>query len=90
VTHTTACRQYTSALQAIKENFEKGVAAKLRHHVPIDEKERNGRPLLPRLVRLAVKFGMSDKEKLALNFIIVQAIGTATHTIESFRVHSSS
>jgi hypothetical protein len=54
------------------------VAKKLRHHAPVDTKpqERQSRPLLPRLVRLAIKFGLSEKEKLALNFIVVQAIGT--------------
>lgn len=72
-----ACQQYTAALNAVKANFGRGVAKKLRHHAPVDTKpqERQGRPLLPRLVRLAIKFGLSEKEKLALNFIVVQAIG---------------
>jgi hypothetical protein len=77
-THYTACQEYSAVLSQLRDNFERGVAARLSHHALADDKaeQRNGRPLLPRLVRLANKFGLPDKEKRALNFIIVQAVGT--------------
>ena len=43
---------------------------------PAPEIKGDAPPLLPRLVRLAEKLDLVDKEKRALEFIIVSVIGT--------------
>lgn len=76
----TACKLYMTLLKDLQQQFQRGIDSKLSlHALDATEATGNGKPLLPRLVRLANKLGLSDKEKMALNFIINQALGTSLH-----------